>query len=639
MRAAEVSVFDPIGGITTGAAVLLCPNSPQSLDSMHPKSLSLLAALAVGASALADVPQIIRYQGHVTVNGTPYTGTGLFKFSLISGDGAVTFWSNDGTASNGLEPAAAVAIPVNNGVYAVGLGDTSLSNMAPLSSTVFTNSSVWLRVWISDQHHGMTLIQPDQRITSVAYAMVAGTVPDGAITADKIAPGAVSATQLAQGSVGAVQLATNSVGANQIVPGSIGTNQLATGLAALLGGGQNAVPAGGIVMSFDGNSASLIRAGYVNVGLFPFSSDRWLNRATGPGPRQMHSAVWTGTEMIIFGGGDGIFREDGSRYNPASNSWTATTLTGAPSGRWQHRAAWTGTEMLVWGGKASANDLTGHLGDGARYNPITDTWVAMQSAGAPLGRADYAAVWTGTEFLVWGGSTDGSADTRSGARYSPATDTWAAMSTNGAPSPREAVACAWTGTEMIIWGGASLQGDGYTLNNAPIQGARYNPTNNTWIPMTTNGAPRPRFVPFTAWTGTEMLVWGGIDGDSSGALTVAEGARYNPVSDTWSPISTTNAPSARAAGASVWTGAEWVIWGGFVVTTNGTTRPTDGARYNPATDIWRPLTADNPPAGRTDCTTVWTGQAMIVFGGYGSDGTANSTDAWNPGQLYLYERR
>jgi hypothetical protein len=42
----------------------------------------------------------------------------------------------------------------------------------------------------------------------------------------------------------------------------------------------------------------------------------------------------------------------GGRYDPATDSWAATPFTGAsvPSGRWYHTAVWTGTEMIVWGG-------------------------------------------------------------------------------------------------------------------------------------------------------------------------------------------------------------------------------------------------------------------------------------------------
>jgi hypothetical protein len=54
--------------------------------------------------------------------------------------------------------------------------------------------------------------------------------------------------------------------------------------------------------------------------------------------------------MIVWGGDDnGVpFLNTGARYNPATDSWTATTTTNAPSGRLDHTAVWTGSEMIVW---------------------------------------------------------------------------------------------------------------------------------------------------------------------------------------------------------------------------------------------------------------------------------------------------
>ena len=59
-------------------------------------------------------------------------------------------------------------------------------------------------------------------------------------------------------------------------------------------------------------------------------------------------------------------------------------------------------------------------------------------------------------------------------------------------------------------------------------------------------------------TGKEMIVWGG-EGKSSLHNT---GGRYNPVTDTWTPVDANGAPSARNAARAVWTGTEAVVWGG-----------------------------------------------------------------------------
>ena len=70
----------------------------------------------------------------------------------------------------------------------------------------------------------------------------------------------------------------------------------------------------------------------------------------------------------------------GGRYNLANDSWTDDTTAGAPTARYDHTAVWTGSEMIVWGGNAAH---TGYLNTGGRYNPAINTWTAVTTAGAP----------------------------------------------------------------------------------------------------------------------------------------------------------------------------------------------------------------------------------------------------------------
>jgi hypothetical protein len=132
--------------------------------------------------------------------------------------------------------------------------------------------------------------------------------------------------------------------------------------------------------------------------------DSWVasNANGAPDARYFHTAVWTGNEMIVWGGegGGGSFLNTGGTYNPSTDSWTATSLTGAPIARYFHTAVWTGTEMIVWGG---LDDRPGvgleNLKSGGRYNPSTNTWVRTAHTDiAPRGL--HSAVWTGNEMIV-----------------------------------------------------------------------------------------------------------------------------------------------------------------------------------------------------------------------------------------------
>ena len=303
------------------------------------------------------------------------------------------------------------------------------------------------------------------------------------------------------------------------------------------------------------------------------------------------------------------------------DTWAATTTSGAPVGRNNHTAVWTGTEMIVWGGVA--NDGT-RRSDGGRYNPSLDTWTPTTTSGAPAARYVHTAVWTGTEMIVWGGT--GAANFNDGGRYSPFTNSWTSTTTTGAPVARNGHTAVWTGSEMIVWGGI---GPSY-LNT----GGRYNPSTDSWVP--TSLAPSGRYGHTAVWTGSEMIVWGG---DTGSASPFGTGARYNPSSNGW--LSTGDPlvnPVARAGHTAVWTGSEMIVWGGGALGPNSLPR-RDGGRYNPATNGWVPTKVGflGFPAPRGRHTAVWTGNDMLVWGGLGGGGYLNdgwrygaSTDTWVP---------
>jgi hypothetical protein len=181
----------------------------------------------------------------------------------------------------------------------------------------------------------------------------------------------------------------------------------------------------------------------------PCADDTWTATSTtnAPSARSIHTAVWTGTEMIVWGGYDGSnFFNTGGRYNPVTDSWVATSAANAPTGRYLHTAVWTGSEMIVWGGGGSS----GALNTGGRYDPATDSWIATSIIDAPVERTSHTAVWTGSEMIVWGGSGPGGPFVNTGGRYDPATNSWTATSI--APSVRYNHTAVWTGSEMIVWG-------------------------------------------------------------------------------------------------------------------------------------------------------------------------------------------
>ncbi len=110
--------------------------------------------------------------------------------------------------------------------------------------------------------------------------------------------------------------------------------------------------------------------------------------------------------MIVWGGATTGVTNTGGVYDPATDTWTATSTTGAPTPRDGHTAVETGSRMVIWGGSDPLETGTGGI-----YDPTTDTWTATSATGAPAPRRNHTAVWTGSRMIVWGGTAGGNANT------------------------------------------------------------------------------------------------------------------------------------------------------------------------------------------------------------------------------------
>lgn len=348
-------------------------------------------------------------------------------------------------------------------------------------------------------------------------------------------------------------------------------------------------------------------------------------------PRHSHAALWYDDELFVFGGSSGTFAAPplttGLAYDPATG--TTRELTPAPTAisDWpQLRAVWAGAEMVVVGVSTAGGgaDQTAVF----RYNPSIDRW--SESSPLPEDRSlTGAAVWTGTELIIAGGSTN-RPDDRVWA-YLPAEDSWRELPGSGL-APVEGLAGVWTGAEAVFFGGYS--GSGGT------EGVAFNPATQTWRDL----APPPSTQSIEGhellWTGDVVVVVGGHAGPAHrSALTI-----YDPATDSWRESEPLPVAAAEWLDAD-WTGTEVLMWGGFA--TYGATDSDgdhvfgDGAAYDPTTDEWRVL-SPAPLSDRCLHSGTWTGREFIVFGGLEvcgdpgvlALGTAAAynpvTDSWRP---------
>jgi hypothetical protein len=330
-------------------------------------------------------------------------------------------------------------------------------------------------------------------------------------------------------------------------------------------------------------------------------------------PRYAYSQVWTGTDLIVWGGANGLRWErrilgSGASYRPSANRWTALPARGAPAARYGHSTVWTGQEMIVWGGLL-ANGLPS--GTGARYNPKTRQWRPVSAEGAPAPRSGHTAVWTGRVMIVWGGESQ--AD---GAAYDPARDQWTPISPVGAPAPRTGHGAVWTGRFMAIWGGRENGSQ-----DERGSGGLYDPKTDKWTTISKSGAPW-RGDGYTQldgeksvellWTGSRLIAFPLSPGGASFRWWQTGGA-YDLNTRRWTRIEATGAPSGRPYGL-VWTGRRLVALG-------SSSNMMHASYYDFSSKNWRLISSASTGSfqGRQ---FSWARQfsEILVFGGLWTDG-------------------
>lgn len=351
-----------------------------------------------------------------------------------------------------------------------------------------------------------------------------------------------------------------------------------------------------------------------------------------------------GTPLVTSSGGNvgvnvtnapSVPLEVGGTVKAAAFSGSGAQLTGVSVSAAQITGTITAAQIAdgsIAGAKLGAGAIgTDQLADGsvgaAALNASSVATLASQIGGVGSGA-----------IIISSNANDANMTSLGFVNLGPATldgDRWsvkAYVNAPNAPSPRrtELGMCsdmqlrmsAWTGSKWIVWGGIN---PAQTANLG--DGAIFDPVLCTWTPMSSVNAPSARREFQTAWTGSKFLVWGGFN-----SATLADGKIYDPAADKWTNMSSTNAPATRTRYSGIWTGTEWIIWGGLTGSSSGY---SDGAAYNPATDTWR-LLAPGPLAARWDHCAQWTGTEMIIQNGVGAsyfqDGARYNpaTDTWIP---------
>jgi hypothetical protein len=330
--------------------------------------------------------------------------------------------------------------------------------------------------------------------------------------------------------------------------------------------------------------------------------------------------VWTGTELLIWGGltdGHGMTEAGGgAAFDPATRVWTP--MPASPlSPRNTAFAVWTGTRALFWGG---GNDSAVSLADGASYDPASRTWAMLPPA--PLRPdAEQVIVWTGTQMVV--------IQPAGGAAFGPAASSWTTVPAlpHVAGWQPFAIGAEWTGSEVITWVASQRP----TVNGITASGFRFSAYSwwagsAAWtsVPGLPNDAAFPSGT--AAIIGGRLLFLGGSDcqpGASCPAQNFFDGTWFDAASGTWTDLPET---FSGGSGPAVWTGSAMVVFNTKAgASTDPPIRPSDvppgaAAAFDPSSGAWTDL-ARCPIPDLTNASLAWTGRQLIVVTMDGESGS------------------
>lgn len=298
------------------------------------------------------------------------------------------------------------------------------------------------------------------------------------------------------------------------------------------------------------------------------SAGTWSRLAAPPGHSdylQRHTAVWTGKEMLVWGFGYAAF-------DPRTNHWRRLPV--APTQGGAGVVVWTGKQMIGWGGGCCGDAFS----DGSVYSPATNSWHKLP--GSPLAPSqDPLGAWTGRELivLVSGLAAGKPAKGARAAAYNPAADSWRQIAPM--PSVRNGANAVWDGHELLVVGGTGSSRGARPPAPAAV-GFAYDPATNHWRRLARMESPR--YGAQAVWTGTRLLVWGGNTAPG-GSKVSRRALSYDPATNRWTSLPSATRLLARHVDPVVaWTGHELIVWGGW------TGRPPyrgfdDGAVFVPTT--------------------------------------------------------
>ena len=327
----------------------------------------------------------------------------------------------------------------------------------------------------------------------------------------------------------------------------------------------------------------------------------------GPSVSAETPVVAIGKRIFVFGWTRAIF-------DPCANRWSAMSKTGLPDEAWsaQHRRPLVAADRVVFLGTGNNGEIPFATGGVTAivYDVARNRWSAVPDQPEALSwRRGALVAAVGREIIVWGGVVETNPGRggparllNDGARLDPATGTWRPMSRTNAPSGRSFAHGVWTGTRLVVWGGIGKQTNPYQCGRPDeclptAGGGVYDPATDTWSAMSDTGAPSARRGAAVKVAGDNVLVWGGIDRP--------DGAIYDPGANNWRALP----PPPPGIASSRLDDFDLTVHGDKIVVI---TNARQAAVYDLARAAWTAVPDIRFPTGLKDLRDLGAGALQLI---------------------------
>ncbi|MBK9256893.1 MAG: hypothetical protein IPM42_15535 [Saprospiraceae bacterium] len=369
------------------------------------------------------------------------------------------------------------------------------------------------------------------------------------------------------------------------------------------------------------------------------------------------TTTWTGNLVVFYGGytlsfGDTISVDIGLIYNPTLNTWNDVPV-GGPRLH-SHLALWTGTEVMFFGGRMDESIFF----DGIHfYNPVSFVWNSGYTPvnSSLITRKHTRSYLAGSKVFVMNIINYDSYlnQTFATSYFDLSTKTWVSFST-GIKNSEELAFCASVvaGPDIYYFpkqpcGHKMDYLHFFVIETNPIQiypkysanivtpfkkniassgnyifafgmlggGLCYQKSKNRWNKTLLTDQPTDREGHVNIQVGIDsFFIWGGNTGNTyhnSGRI-------YNAATNTWTYTPTFTAPSVRTGSTAAFGGGYVMVWGG----NNGGAYINNGKLYNVATNTWSNISAIGAPSCTTHSFIDWNGSEFLVY--------CNGINKYNP---------